>query len=49
MKLSLRRLTDIACNLAWAKAAWGIAALLVIAWIVGIAASAMNEPPLQVR
>jgi len=49
MNLSLRRLTDIARSLAWAKAAWGIAALLVIAWIVGIAASAMNEPPLQVR
>lgn len=49
MNLSLRRLIDIACSLAWAKAAWGIAALLVIAWIVGIAASVLNEPPLQVR
>jgi hypothetical protein len=49
MNLSLRRLTDIARSLAWAKAAWGIAALLVIAWIVGIAASVMNDPALQVR
>lgn len=49
MNLSLRRLTDIACSLAWAEAAWGIAALLVIAWIVGIAASVLNEPLLQVR
>jgi hypothetical protein len=49
MNPSLRRLVDIACGLAWAKAAWGIAALLVLAWIVGIAASVMYEPPLQVR
>lgn len=48
MNLSLRRLTDIVRSLAWARAAWGIAALLVMAYIVGIAASAMNEPPLQV-
>lgn len=49
MNLFLRRLVDIACGLAWAEVTWGIAALLVLAWIVGIAASAMYEPPLAVR